>query len=474
MKVALCILDGCNTKAFEKVVNRSPNDSFFGPLKSGFYDHSVTSFPTVTAPEHATLMTGCYPRKHGIAGMEWYYREKDEYVDYFFLDNLEMGKILFGRENILKKIWGLIRGFQSFADGLVDFAVDLNENHLSDDVKTIFEILNGESTVSIKEFITRGVKLENSIFDSVVESLSKFKIMDFDDYLSDKYKENIPVFMAYWKAGTDTKSHEFGPSSSQLEKEIEAGLKRASDIVKFYQAKNEEVLLIITADHAQSVVTEFPNFTRILSRNGLRVDKYEKMSEKTDAILVNNGRMFYLYLTSKGDRQNLIRRFVEILRAEISVDLIFYIDENDEIIVVDTSGTEWELSKYRWDSRLYPSTDERFPSQPIYPNAITRIENIIRSKRAGDIIVSMKEGFSSHRHKGDHGSLMAKDSVVPLLIRKFGPNSSVSDPPAKLNPQGLLPNSVDVAPTLLKLLGHEHEKADGKPITRVMEMYGSN
>ena len=463
MKAALCILDGCNAKAFERVlrskIQKESEDPFYISLRNAYFTDSFTSFPTVTATEHATLLTGCYPQTHGIAGMEWYDKEIDEYVDYFFLDNIELDKIVFGSRNIFKRIYHLIRGIQRFIDGLIDFVIDLNISHLSNQVDTVFEAFKDELTVSFKEFIVRGARCYSK--DSVSACLAKLNVESFKDYLRNNYQKKSPKFLVYWKVGTDTKSHKHGPDSKELEDEIEAGLNRAKDIVDFYLSTNEEVLLIITADHAQSPVDKFPDYEKILSQQNLEVRKFEARSNNTDAILVNNGRMFYLYLNPEEEggrypKDQLIEKLKIILRSHPSVDLTFYV-ESGRIRVVDGQNEDF-LDQYKLDSR-------------IYPNYIARIQGILGSKRSGDIIVTLSDGYSTHKHKGDHGSLSAKDSTVPLLFHKFSNTRIKSISTKELKKREIKPNSVDVIPTILDLLNLDHPKTEGKVIDEVVEKY---
>lgn len=475
MKAALCILDGCNTKAFEKVLRRKieteRNDPFYITLKDAYFADSITSFPTVTATEHATLITACYPNTHGIVGMEWFDKEVNEYVDYFFLDNIELDKIVFGSLNIFTKIYYLIRGVQRFVDGLIDFAIDLNISHLSNQVDTVFEVLKDDLTVSFKEFIARGARCYSR--DSVSACIAKINAESYKDYLKNNYKKESPKFLVYWKVGTDTKSHKYGPNSKELEREIEAGLKRTKDIVDYYLSLNEEIVLAITADHAQSSVTKFPDFEKELSQKDLEVRKYEKRSKDTDAILVNNGRMFYLYLNPEEEggrypRTQLITTLKKVLKSHPSVDLIFYF-ENGKIKVVN-GEIEGFLDSQSIQDKLNAQLTQT--GRQIYPNGKKRIEGILNSKRAGDIVVTLKEGYSTHRHKGDHGSLRAGDSTVPLLIHKFSPGK-IKSSSRELIKHEITSNSVDVIPTILKLLGVDHPKAEGKVIKEVIRRYSN-
>ncbi len=133
MKVALCIIDGCNTKAFEQVINqkiaRGARPPFYHQLPDAYYIHSVGTFPTVTSTEHATLLTGCYPDKHGIAGMTWFDKDLTDYVRYH--PGSDWRTILLNSK-----------------DFLTDFVLGLNISHLEPQVDTIFEVLRHKFTAS--------------------------------------------------------------------------------------------------------------------------------------------------------------------------------------------------------------------------------------------------------------------------------------------------------------------------------------
>ena len=80
------------------------------------------------------------------------------------------------------------------------------------------------------------------------------------------------------------------------------------------------------------------------------------------------------------------------------------------------------------------------------PDAVARATAALRCPNAGDVVVSAAEGWefedlggSHHRGGGSHGSLVAGDSLVPVLA---------------VGVEGTLPASiVDVAPAVLAHFG---------------------
>ena len=110
MKAVLCIQDGCNPKSFkealESEINKNPDNWFYKVLSKAFYTECITSFPTITPTEHATLMTGKHPNEHGIVGMQWGSRDNTldiELINYMFINDLEAGRI-HPKDNIIIRL----------------------------------------------------------------------------------------------------------------------------------------------------------------------------------------------------------------------------------------------------------------------------------------------------------------------------------------------------------------------------------
>lgn len=87
------------------------------------------------------------------------------------------------------------------------------------------------------------------------------------------------------------------------------------------------------------------------------------------------------------------------------------------------------------------------------PDLVPQIVEMFDSPRAGDIVVFAADGWAfSDKDHGGHGSVLARDMLVPLIFA--GP---------EISPATSLPfaRTVDIMPTLLELLGREPPPADG-------------
>ena len=471
MKVALCIIDGCNTKAFEQVINqkiaRGARPPFYHQLPDAYYIHSVGTFPTVTSTEHATLLTGCYPDKHGIAGMTWFDKDLTDYVRYH--PGSDWRTILLNSK-----------------DFLTDFVLGLNISHLEPQVDTIFEVLRHKFTASFKEFIARGAHtfaeetvttMIDSLLDKLLSRDKNFKGLLLNRY-SNMWNKRTPDLMVYWKAWTDVASHNHGPDSTELKKEIAKGLTRAADMVDFYLHLKQSVVLIIVADHAQTHIHHTANLRTFLSNHAdnFTLGRLKPLRvHSKDALVVSNGSAVYVYTLSnaKSKRRLVTKSIVRILRQHAAVDLIFF-RRGKQIMVADAKDDKppCMLSRYPFSGKTYPDDDDRFPGENIYPYAAERVQKLFGNKNAGDIVISLKEGWTTLKHEGDHGSLTAKDSRVPLLIHKFVPGRKPTcgrrDTLRKL--EGLQMN-LNIAPTIARLFKEPYCKADGTSIKEVIKRY---
>lgn len=245
-------------------------------------------------------------------------------------------------------------------------------------------------------------------------------------------ERKLADLMVYWKTGTDTKSHEYGPRSSQVREEVDEATDKLAETLRFYKMHtNQPIYVIITADHSQSEVREFSNLIadfridmssqyRVADREDLA--NHERINE-ADIIVANNDRAALFYTFGEPSAKKKIRESViSYLKKRRGVDLIFYFEKGQiKVLQVANDGS---LIGPEDVNAFFEDKDET------YPNAIERIEGLVKAHNRGDIIISMKEGFSLNSEfepekegekilHGDHGGRNFTDSVAPFLM--WGP-----------------------------------------------------
>src|SRR4051794_28282398 len=90
--------------------------------RGSYVDECVAAFPSVTPVCAASIATGAGPDRHGIPSMNWYHRAEGRYVEY-------------GTSFSASRTFGIRRS-------LTDTIYKMNGEHLSKDVRTVFEALD--------------------------------------------------------------------------------------------------------------------------------------------------------------------------------------------------------------------------------------------------------------------------------------------------------------------------------------------
>ena len=483
-KVLLWILDGCSVQAFLDVVKRNRDLGTF--YEQGYFAECVTIFPSITPAAHSAIMTGCYPSKTRIPAFDWV-EVKTGYSGAGSREYIRcMPDFKRFQEETSKESQRTRQ--QEFFKGLGD-ALELNQRFLSPLVYTIFEILGEDwHTISIKEWIHRGAdSFIGESMNAVLQDMLSKKIIGqntMTELLFALYKEvsyefgdvvwgserKLADLMVYWKTGTDTKSHEFGPNSSQVREEVSEAIEKLGETLRFYKMNtNQPIYIIIAADHSQSEVREFSPLIEQFKKEigctvATREDRaYPERLNKADIIVANNDRAAFFYSFGKPETR---QRVVDYLKNRREVDLIIYV-EDDQARVIQVLE-----NSFMGPEDIHVFFRDR---QKEYPNAVERIEGLTKGNKWGDVVVSMKEGYSLNPDfkpekegekilHGDHGGLNSSDSVTPLLV--WGPT-------IKANKKNDAPNTfrtVDIAPTIAKIFKIEKTPTDGS----VLEVFSEN
>ena len=485
-KVLFWILDGCNIPAFLDVAQQNPDLRIL--FEEGYFAKCVTIFPSITPAAHSTLMTGCYPSKHRVPAFDWV----EVTPNYDGSTSKEYIRVMPDFKRYIEAA-SQKKARQQFFSSLGD-AFNLNQKILSPMVTTIFEARKKELyTASITEWIHRGSdRFISQSITSLLEDFTNKKIIEKNSMfglLSAIYKEvnyeysdaiwrsnykQIDDLMVYWKSGTDTMSHEFGPRSYQLRQEIEDGISKLGETIRFYKMYSDQPLyIVISSDHSQSEVTRYSNLPGDFKQALGSVYKIAGQEDKADTVVLNEAEIIF----ANNDRAALIYAFgsperkdaagydiLEFLKKRNDVDLIFY-KENGTFQVIQVlqngacSGPEDIMT-------FFTGKEES------YPNAVERLKGLMTGDKWGDIVISMKEDYSmNHEFKpshegeemlhGDHGGLNSSDSLVPLLF--WGPTikPNLKDGVWKIF------RTVDIAPTIATIFEDTHPGAEGRSLDEI-------
>lgn len=428
--------------------------------KSGTNATMLTCFPSTTGPAYLPYVTGCFPGTCNIPGVRWF--DKPMYA---------------------KKGWGL-KSFRSYCG----FETMLFDRDMNPNVKTVWQIFKNPK--NIFNGVTRGLNKKNNLtFGKRMLHYYYAHLTDRWAFLDDAAYQSIQK-MIYEKAfdfafavlpSIDEYSHRsspFHPRVRQAYQELDQIVGKMIQDLKTV-GLFEETLLIIVSDHGLSETKEHFDIGPWLEKEKkiktLYYSNIFKFCFNAVSMVSGNG-MTHLYFKGQ-DGWSTRKSFEEISSQSVLLDELRCRPEVDLVVTQGMDGAiHLQTEKghgsfhvndrgdilYRFDKKdplgifsdegvqekrftLEESLQKTFTSQ--YPDLFMQMHQIFKSPRTGDVIVLAKLGydlrvkFEHPLHKASHGSIHPEHMRVPLLM-----NHPISAQHIR---------SVDIFPTLLKLLGQE-------------------
>ncbi|MEA2171577.1 MAG: hypothetical protein QOF76_4877, partial [Solirubrobacteraceae bacterium] len=122
-KLVLAVVDAMKPAMLERAISTGKAPAMQLLMERGHYrDDCVAAFPSVTPVCAAAIATGYGPDRHAIPSMNWFLREESRYVEY-------------------GTSFGASRTF-GFKRSLTDTIYNMNGEHLSGGIRTVFEHLD--------------------------------------------------------------------------------------------------------------------------------------------------------------------------------------------------------------------------------------------------------------------------------------------------------------------------------------------
>lgn len=236
--------------------------------------YSTNVFPTLTAPNMCSLVTGAYPRTTRIAANSQYVKELDKIVSR-------------PRDN---------------------------------QAETIAEMLHkaGWKTAAVNQFM-----LENRGTDSYVS-------VGYDDSkattaaILNLFKNKQPRFLGAIYGATDHAGHNHGPRSAEVKKAVLEIDEAVGELIRGLKQLGiyEDTLMVFSADHGMSAYADKQpamDVAPALKKAGFRVaTSQEQMREDTQIIVIANGvRVVYFRRVSDEEKDKARKILSEIDGAEV-------------------------------------------------------------------------------------------------------------------------------------------------------------
>jgi len=430
-KLVLTVIDGLTPAALERGIEQGRLPTLARLVELGSYTHGVSTFPSVTPVCLSTIATGAPPDVHGIPHLVWYHRGERRLVEY--------GSSL-----------AAVRA-AGFRETLRDSVVAMSAEHLDARAATVFERLEDAGLVTGAVNFTcyrgrhrHGVRLPGlARRNRWLESVSgPRRFFFFNLYESDETGAPFAVrsrtagsvdayavavgrwlvtrdgfdFLVYYLPDYDYASHATGPDGAwdALERSDRC-VEQLADAAGGLDAFLDRYALILCSDHGQTRVDRVARLERRFDDLRLLSPRRPAPAE-CDLVVAASNRAGMVYRLP-GCRLDA-RTLAERLDAEPAVDVALFLE--DGWAVARRDREELRFAPGGAGFRVSGDPDVLDPCR--YPDGLARAWHGVAGARAGDVVVSAAEGWEladiggrDHRGGGSHGSLLADDSIVPML-----------------------------------------------------------
>ncbi|MFC7684885.1 alkaline phosphatase family protein [Ureibacillus sp. GCM10028918] len=454
--VILLTIDSLMNEPLKKAMKNGQAPAFSFLIKNGQYIPDViSSYPTMSVAIDSTILTGAYADQHKIPGLIWFNQEKNRMISY---------------GSGMREIWN--NGVKNVAK---DSVIRLNNEHLSSEVKTIYEQLAEAQipSASINGLIYRGDAIHQLYVPKILSmmqllpkeievggptilslgALSQYN-PDNDNHkfiwnrmgVNNDFTVNelnyliehnqLPSFTLAYLPDLDAQVHRKGIEEGSAIEEIDQTIQKLFNQFNSWEEALEEVTWIVMGDSAQSPI-EQDKEKGLIDLNEILKNYSFWSGENPEgqlAIAINE-RMAYINLNDEKIEMNEI---IDQLKEDKRIGFIAWKDKNfnyvispekENVLSFSKTGQYKDSFNQSWNlegdfSILdFSISQDRLIQYGNYPDGLSRLYGALHSHEGRYIIVDAKPSHEfieehSHDHAGGgaHGSLHEVDSIVPLIV----------------------------------------------------------
>jgi Type I phosphodiesterase / nucleotide pyrophosphatase len=503
-KLILTYVDSLRADMLAQAIEEGRAPTFAALVERGTYvPDCVSSFPSVTPVACSEMVTGVGADRHWISGMNWYHRLERRYVEYG--SSLEATRA-FG---VFRALYDLVYNMNlAHLSPEVETLFERLDDAGARTACTPFLIYRGRHRhqVSLEGLLRRAVEATKLKFrhhtwgptdlfygdlyaSRAVPCKSTSIPGNRDGYAAccavELINEDRFDFLLLSLPDNDNYSHRHGPGAS-----VESIAKADACFATLVEAGGgldaflAEHAVILVADHAQTDVHRGLPLAELLAAEWSVLQPSDDRPELAQLAVSPTGRAAHVYLLPGGTERPEPTAVGARLGVIEGVDLVCRLEGADGMPLrreepgMPSGGGEWALVERageavrfrpggevadlrggRWEVEgnisavLEASAENGRLRSETYPDPLARVWSALTAPHCGDFVVSLEEGFEavdwggvSHAGGGSHGSLLAGDSLGPLLFVGCGPESAAAKEQWTLR---------DVAPVVLEHFGLE-------------------
>jgi hypothetical protein len=505
-KLVLTYVDSLRADMLARAIDEGRAPTFAALAERGvLIPDCVSSFPSVTPVACSELVTGVGADRHWISGMNWYHRLERRYVEYG--SSLEATRA-FG---VFRALYDLVYNMNlAHLSPEVETLFERLDDVGARTACTPFLIYRGRHRhqVSLEGLLRRAVEATKLKFrhhtwgptdlfygdlyaSQAVPCKSTSIPGNRDGYAAccavELMNEDRFDFLLLSLPDNDNYSHRHGPEAS-----VESIAKADACFATLVEAGGglddflERHAVILVADHAQTDVHRGLPLAEVLATEWSVLQPSDDRPELAQLAVSPTGRAAHVYLLP-GDAERPEPAAVGARLSVIEgVDLVCRLEGADGMPLprrdpgMPAAGDEWavveragetvrfrpggeveDLRGGRWEieseiAALEATVEDGRLRSEAYPDPLARVWAALTAPHSGDFVVSLAEGFEAvdwggvtHAGGGSHGSLLAGDSLGPLLFVGCGPESAAEREQWTLR---------DVAPVVLEHFGLSQDR----------------
>jgi predicted AlkP superfamily pyrophosphatase or phosphodiesterase len=402
--------------------------------EAGTYVQGTTTFPSVTPVCLTSIATGAHPDVHGVPHLVWYHRGERRVVEY-------------GSSFAAVRAAGTRRSLR-------DSVFAMTHEHLARNAVTVFEALEdaGLDTGAINFTCYRG-RTRHELKLPVPTGRNRWyeaawgprRFFFFNLYESDATGAPLAIrsrpagsidayaasigrwlvtrdgfdFLVFYLPDYDYASHLVGPEGAM------AALEHADASIGELMAAAggpEEFLdryaMVVCSDHGQTAVERIARLPEALGDLAIFTGRRGTDPTAADIVVTASNRSGMVYALDGRPSRELAER----LDGSQGVDLVLFREDGEAVVRREREELRFAPDEGGW--RL--SGDEQLLDRAMYPNGFERAWCALACPNAGEVIVSAAAGWEfedlGRRHHvggGSHGSLLAGDSIIPIVAAGF-------------------------------------------------------
>ena len=434
----LVVIDGLTPTMFEAAVGSGDTPTLAALAARGSYGRATSVFPSLTPVCLSSIATGAHGDIHEIPHLVWYDRPERRVVEY-------------------GSSFGAVRA-AGIGQTLRDTLVNMNAQHLGSQALTVFESLadSGIRTAAVNFTAYRGRTWHRSSLPFLGDVLGPERFFFYNLFSSDRTGaplswRNRPAgsidayatavgrwlvtrdafdFLVFYLSDYDYASHEHGPDTALAAlQRCDAAIGSLADAGGGVDALLERYAVIVMADHGQTRVHRAVSLAEVYAG-----------AEGVLPLASNRAAHVYLQPGSLLEPREVASYLDGVEAVEVALfregDGAVARREGEELRFAPANAGGFTLAG---DHSILD-----------HPDALARSWAALANPNAGEVLVSATLGYEfadigggDHVGGGSHGSLVAGDTEVPLLM---------------IGVEGLTEiarttSIVDVAPTILSHFG---------------------